>query len=75
MMQITRTRIKKINALYIVEGTVLENVESIKYIGVNSVSDSDLTRKTSLSKTHNLERTVEYNEALYLTSLFMRKRF
>ena len=34
MMQITRKRLKKINALYTLEGTVLENVESIKYLGV-----------------------------------------
>ena len=30
MMQITRQRIKKIHASYILEGTILENVESIK---------------------------------------------
>ena len=33
MMQITRKRIKKIHASYTLEGTVLENVESIKYLG------------------------------------------
>ena len=33
-MQITRKRIKKIHASYTLEGTVLENVESIKYLGV-----------------------------------------
>ena len=34
IMQITRKRIKKIHASYPLEGTVLENVESIKYLGV-----------------------------------------
>ena len=32
-MQLTRQRIKKINAVYS-EGTVLENVDNIKYLGV-----------------------------------------
>ena len=34
MMQLTRTRIKKIHASYILEGTNLENVENITYLGV-----------------------------------------
>ena len=34
VMQIARKRIKKINASYSLEGTVLENVEKIKYLGV-----------------------------------------
>ena len=33
-MHLTRKRVKKINAVYSLEGTVLENVDSIKYIGV-----------------------------------------
>ena len=33
MMQITRKRFKKIHASYTLEGTVLENIESIKYLG------------------------------------------
>ena len=39
MMQITRKRIKKIHASYTLEGTVLENVESTKYIGVSITND------------------------------------
>ena len=40
MMQITRTRgVNKIHALYTLEGTVLENVESIKYLGVTITND------------------------------------
>ena len=39
MMQLTRKRIKKINASYTLEGTDLENVESIKYLGVTITSD------------------------------------
>ena len=35
MMQLTRKRINKIHASYTLEGTELENVESIKYLGVN----------------------------------------
>ena len=39
MMQITRKQIKKIHASYTLEGTVLENVESIKYLGVTITND------------------------------------
>ena len=39
MMQLTRKRIKKIHASYTFEGTNLENVESIKYLGVTITSD------------------------------------
>ena len=39
MMQITRKRIKKIHAPYTLEGMVLENVESIKYLGVTITND------------------------------------
>ena len=34
MMQLTNKRTSKIQASYKLEGTVLENVESIKYLGV-----------------------------------------
>ena len=36
MMQLTRKRIKKIHASYTLEGTDLENAESIKYLEVTS---------------------------------------
>ena len=39
MMQLTRKRIKKIHASYTLDGTDLENVESIKYIGIKITSD------------------------------------
>ena len=39
MMQLTRKRIKKIHASYTLEVTKLENVESIKYLGVTITSD------------------------------------
>ena len=39
MMQLTRKRIKKIHASYTLEGTNLENVESIKYLKVTITSD------------------------------------
>ena len=39
MMQLTRKWIKKIHTSYALEGTDLENVESIKYLGVTITSD------------------------------------
>ena len=39
MMQLTRKRIKKIHASYTLDGTDLENVESIKYLGVTITSE------------------------------------
>ena len=39
IMQITRKRIKKIKASYSIEGTVLENVEKIEYLGVTITND------------------------------------
>ena len=39
MMQLTRKRIKKIHASYTLEGTYLENVKSIKNLGVTITSD------------------------------------
>ena len=39
IMQITRKQIKKINASYNLEGTILDNVENIKYLGVTITND------------------------------------
>ena len=39
MMQLTNKRTSKIQASYKLEGTVLENVESIKYLGVTKTKD------------------------------------
>ena len=39
MMQLTRKRTKKIHASYTLEGTDLEKVESIKYLGVTITND------------------------------------
>ena len=39
MMQLIRKRIKKIHASYTLEGIDLENVESIKYLGVTNTND------------------------------------
>ena len=39
IMQITRKRIKAINASYNLERTVLDNVENIKYLGVTITND------------------------------------
>ena len=38
-MQITRKRIKKIIASYTLEGTVFDNVEKIKYLGITITND------------------------------------
>ena len=40
MGQLTNKRTSKIQASYKLEGTVLENVESIKYLGVTITKDS-----------------------------------
>ena len=47
IMQITRKRIKKINASYTVEGTVLDNVEKIKYLGITITNDLKLNTHVS----------------------------
>ena len=47
IMQITRKRIKKINASYNLEGTILDNVENIKYLGV--IITNDLKWNTHVS--------------------------
>ena len=39
IMQITRKQIKKINAPYNLEGTILDNVENIKYLGITITND------------------------------------
>ena len=39
IMLITRKQIKKINASYSLEGTVLDNVEKIKYLGITITND------------------------------------
>ena len=39
IMQITRKRIKKFNASYNLKGTVLDNVENIKYLGITITND------------------------------------
>ena len=47
MMQLTNKRSSKIQANYTLEGTVLENVESIKYLGV--IITNDLKWNTHIS--------------------------
>ena len=39
LMQLTKKWIKKINAIYSLEGTVLENVDNIKYLGMTVSKD------------------------------------
>ena len=44
MMQLTNKRTSKIQASYKLEGTVLENVESIKYLGVTILAKAWVMR-------------------------------
>ena len=39
IMQITRKMIKNINASFTLEGTVLNNVEKIKYLGITIIDN------------------------------------
>ena len=39
MVQLTRKHLNKIQASYTLEGTVLENVDNIKYLGVTITND------------------------------------
>ena len=56
MMQLTRKRRKKIHASYTLEGTVLENVESIKYLGVTITNTHVSNICTKANRTHGFLR-------------------
>ena len=60
MMQLTRKRIKKIHASYTLEGTDLEKVESIKYLGVTITSDLRWNTHASNVCTKAKKRTLEF---------------
>ena len=45
VIQITRKRIKKINASYTLEETVLDNVEKLKYRGITITNDLKLNTR------------------------------
>ena len=47
MMQLTNKNLNKIHASYTLEGTVLENVDNIKYLGV--IITNDLKWNTHIS--------------------------
>ena len=49
IMQIKRKRIKKINASYNLEGTGLDNVENIKYLGITITNDLKWNTHVSIS--------------------------
>ena len=50
IMQITRKWVKKISASYNLEGTVLDNVENIKYLGVTITNDLKWNTRQQASK-------------------------
>ena len=56
IMRITRKRIQEINASYTLDGTVVDNVEKIKYLGITITNDlkwnihvSNICTKTNMS--------------------------
>ena len=75
MVQLTRKRMKKIDASYTLEGTDLENVESIKYMYLGVTITSDLRWNTHVCTKANrtlgfLKRSLyscpqEVKEAVY----------
>ena len=42
MMQLTRRRVKRVTAIYTLEGTVLENVDEINYLDITITNNSSL---------------------------------
>ena len=48
IIEITRKRIKKINGFYNLEGTVLDNVENIKYLGIAITRNEQKVRALAL---------------------------
>ena len=63
-MQITRKRIKKINASYNLEGTVLDNVENIKYLGITITNDLKWNTHVSNICT-KANRTLAFLDVIY----------
>ena len=62
-MQITRKRIKKINASYNLEGTLLANVENIKYLGITITND--LKWNTSAISAQRLIGPLAFYDIIY----------
>ena len=62
IMQITRKRIKKINASYSLEGTVLNDVEEIKYLVVTITND--MKWNTHGSSVWDLQSTPKFKVGL-----------
>ena len=59
IMQLTRKRIKKTNAVYSLEGTVLENEDNIKYLGVTISKDLKWNTQVSNVRT-KVNRTIGF---------------
>ena len=61
MMQLTNKRINKIEASYFLEGTVLENVDSNKYLGVTITNDLKWnTHNNNISTKAKANRTLGF---------------
>ena len=56
IMQTPRKRIKKINASFTLEGTVLDTVEKIKYLGITMTSDSKWNTHVKANRTFGFLR-------------------
>ena len=74
MMQLTNKRINKIEASYTLEGTVLENVDSIKYLGVTITND--LKWKTHINNIcTKANRTLRFlGESYFLAPKMLKKQ-
>ena len=60
MVQLTRKHLNKIQASYTLEGTVLENVDNIKYLGVTITNYLKWNTHTSNTCTNLANRTIGF---------------
>ena len=58
MMQLTRKHLNKIQASCTLEGTVLENVDNIKYLGVTITNDLKWNTQSAIFALKQIEHLV-----------------